>query len=398
MHALLSSLRVVEVSHGNSVPLVGQWMRQAGATVIKVEDCERSSVERDTARFIAHNTGKQSLSVRLGDPMAMGLVHRLAAGADVLLTDLPPATQEEYRLTYADLRALTPALIAASITGWGLSGPNRDVPSSDLVAFHAGGVGYITPRFGDNPEQPPLRMGGEMANGIAALSALTGIALALARRRFSGHGDQVDVSLQEAVVALLGMFSAYFTYEGRSPSRETVPNLAPYHFLPALDGHVMVICPEEHHWQSLKRLMGNPPELESELFDSSAGRAEYWDAIYPVLVEWTGRRRKREIYRAAQEAHIPLGGVFRVDELFDDEQLLARGFWGRVRRPDGAGTLSMPGLPFMIDGAARDTSELMVAPRGRDTRRILRDELGLSDEEITMLAADGVVEASNLGS
>lgn len=398
MCALLSGLRVVEVSTGDSVPLLGQWLRQGGATVIKVEDRDQLPAERDAAHFIAHNAGKQSLSVRLGDPRAMELVRRLAAGADVLLTDLPPATQKQYGLTYAQLQASNPALIAASITGWGLSGPNRDYPSSDLVAFQSGGVGYITPRFGDNPEQPPLRMGGETASGMAALSALTGVTLALARRRFSGRGDQVDISLQEAVAALLGMFSAYHTYEHRSPSRETVPSLAPYHFLPALDGHVMVICPEEHHWQSLKRLMGNPPELESELFDSSAGRAEYWDAIYPILAEWTSARSKRDIYRAAQEAHIPLGGVFQVDELFDDEQLRTRDFWGNVRAPAGAGTLRLPGLPFMIDGAARDTSDVAVAPRGRDTRRILREDLELNDDEVDSLIADGIVQEPDLRS
>src|SRR5215208_3505347 len=100
MRALLAGLRVVEVSTGDSVPLLGQWMRQAGAAVIKVEDCGQPPAERDTARFIACNAGKQSLSVRLGDPRSMELVRRLAAGAGVLLTDLPPTSQERHRLTF----------------------------------------------------------------------------------------------------------------------------------------------------------------------------------------------------------------------------------------------------------------------------------------------------------
>src|SRR5215207_9488701 len=226
MRTLMSGLRVIEVSQGDSIPLVGQWMHQAGATVIKVEDRDRPPAERDTARFIAQNAGKQSLSIRLGDPVAMELVRRLATGADVLLTDLPPASQEANQLTFARLQPANPALVVGSVTGWGLSGPNRDYPSSDLVAFHSGGVGFITPRFGNNPDQPPLRMGGEIANGMAALTALTGVTLALARRRFSSRGDQVDVSMQEAVAALFGMYSTYFTYEHRSPSRESVPALA----------------------------------------------------------------------------------------------------------------------------------------------------------------------------
>jgi crotonobetainyl-CoA:carnitine CoA-transferase CaiB-like acyl-CoA transferase len=216
--------------------------------------------------------------------------------------------------------------------------------AGDLLQYHGGGLGSITPRFANNPEEPPLRLGYPISDFLTGLNAAVTALAAFAEASASGTPIVADVSGQQAIAFAMGLYSVFPAYEGRAVSRVSRPELAPYHFLPCRDGWVMVICPEQHQWQSLMELMGSPAWSQSELFDTSGGRAENWDAIEPFLVEWLQDRDAADIYVAAQARRIPLAPVSGPAALLESPQLQHRAFFERAAI--GGREVRVPGVPF----------------------------------------------------
>lgn len=268
----------------------------------------------------------------------------LVGATRILITDWPHADLEALGLATKGRRLREAGLVIATISSWGEEGPAVMREAGDLLMYHGGGLGSITPRFANNPGEPPLRLGYPITHFLTGLNAAVCVLAALEHRRLTGEGCLADVSGQQAVAHAMGMYLAFPSYAGFALSRVSRPGLAPYHFLPCRDGWIMVICPEQHQWQGLVGLMGHPDWADNELFGTSDGRAANWDAIEPFLVEWMADKTKQELYVMAQGARVPLAPVNNADALLDSPQLAAREFF--VEAMIAGRSIRIPGVPF----------------------------------------------------
>lgn len=375
MALALAGILVIQDGGGTAIAFAGRTFASYGADVVEINprhmpDTATATNER-LRQYLAQ--GKRTLGMDLDDASARDLFVALTAGAGVVVTTR----------TLAEWDDIAPRpKVLVSLTPWGSDGPPAMRHAGDLLQYHGGGLGSITPRFANNPDEPPLRLGYPMAEFLTGLNASVSALAAFSEARESGESVAVDVSGQQAVAFAMGMYSAFPAYEGRAVSRVSRPELAPYHFLPCRDGWIMVICPEQHQWLGLVELMGSPEWARSELFGTSGGRAENWDAIEPFLVEWLRDWSTADIYRAAQARRIPLAPVSGPAVLLDSPQLSHRGFFADAII--GGQAVRVPGVPFAAN------PPLAAAPSGAPTP-VSGGIAGASVDEIARLRAAGVV-------
>jgi crotonobetainyl-CoA:carnitine CoA-transferase CaiB-like acyl-CoA transferase len=383
MTLALAGTTVVQDGASIAIAFAGRVLASYGAEVVEVatahDKAPTSASGQRQAEYLAQ--GKQITGIDIERPEGAALFARLIGAAGIVLTS---RTLDEYR-ALAERAGSGLPLVLVSVTPWGSEGPPVMQAAGDLLEYHGGGLGSITPRFANNPAEPPLRLGFPLAEFLTGLNAAVSALAALTHARVSGEPATVDVSGQQAIAFAMGMYLAFPSYEGRAVTRVSRPELAPYHFLPCKDGWIMVICPEQHQWQSLVELMGSPDWAQSEVFDTSGGRALNWDAIEPFLIEWLKDWTANDVFHAAQARRIALAPVSGMDALLASEQLAHRSFFapGVI---DGR-KVQAPGIPFHSE------PPIAVAPTTPAAHESVRlpELLGISESEAQALRAAGVL-------
>ncbi|OAI41557.1 hypothetical protein AYO38_00560 [bacterium SCGC AG-212-C10] len=339
---------IVQLGDSTAAGYCGRLLATSGRQVISVVTAgsaaasDGSPAELATRAYLAQ--GKVAIDASSDLQPALALI----ADAECLITDRTLGELAAFGIATDLETARKRPLVVVSITPWGSDGPPAMRNATDLLMFHGGGLGVITPRFANNPEEPPLRLGYPVSDYLLGLNAAVAAMAGINHLRETGEGSVIDCSGQHAVAHAEGLYFAYDSYEQRNSTRVSQPGLAPFHFLPCLDGYVMIICPEEHQWRSLVTLMGSPEWAEAETFATSASRALYWDAIEPLVVEWLADKTREELYHRAQAARVPLAPVNNVDSLLSSAHLRSREFFSDL---ETAGrTFQAPGRPYRQTG------------------------------------------------
>ncbi len=401
MKSALGDVRVIEYGHHLSAPYCAKLLADLGAEVIKVEEPDQGDIARRRGPFLGDIPGKErsglflylntnKLGVTLNFEKMTGkeIFKRLLKNADILIEDTKPGKMEALGLSYKDLKSLNPSLIMTSITPFGLTGPYKDYKGSELIGWHMGGAGLMNPRFAGTAEQEPLRamqMASFMTGNIAAVATMC----ALHARKHTGIGQQVDVSQQESMLVSLGAYNVYWPYEHRSVSRVTRAEYAPLHCLKCKDGWVMANLVEEHHWRKFVEVMGNPEWANLELFKDAHGRAEHWESLESLIMEWTMRYTKTEIFEASRAQGIPVGPSNSIPEVLESRQLNERDFFIDVAHPE-TGKLIYPGAPYKFSKtpwAVGRPAPLL----GQHNVDIYCKRLGYSKQELVKMYQAGVI-------
>jgi crotonobetainyl-CoA:carnitine CoA-transferase CaiB-like acyl-CoA transferase len=239
-----------------------------------------------------------------------------------------------------------------------MTGPYRDYLATDLITFHMSGyapgiLGGVT----DPATEPPLRAGGHQAEFVTGLTAATATLMALALRRKSNKGTHVDVSAQEAMIMMAqgAVSNAAFGRGPRSRRRSDNRPGALVAVLPTSDGYVAISPREEHQWAAWLQLLGDPPWGDDERFSTPQLRLQNWPALEPLLIAWTSRHAKEDVYRSAQAAHVPAFPVNTAADLFQSPQLQSRGFLHELDHPV-VGRLPYAGFPYALSNAQLELS------------------------------------------
>lgn len=398
----LSDIRVVEWGHVISGPFCSKILADLGAEVIKVEEPGIGDEARRMEPFlndIPHpersglflylNTNKLGITLNLGIATGIKMFKALIKDADIFIENNPPRMIKELGIEYESLRKVNPRLIMTSITPFGQTGPYKDYKSGELVSCHMGGPAYVTPSHSEDNSQEPLKIGGRVVSFQAGLSGAAGTLCALYARRVTGLGGQVDVSELESVAQNMLNQARWYTYGKHIASRTDRGAMAPQHMLPCKDGYVGIYMTEEEQWQRFLEVIGSPDWGDSELFKDSASRAEYWDGLEPLILDWTMKHTMEDIYRACQTKRIPVGAVYTAKDLFNSQHLEERGFFVEIEHPK-AGKLKYPGIPYKFS----DTPRARATPApllGQHNEEIYCRRLGYTKWDMVKFRESGII-------
>ena len=359
-NAPLAGLKVVELARVLAGPFCGQILADLGADVIKVESPEgdgtrlwgppwvertdaEGRVHREAAYYYACNRGKRSIIADFGDAGDLARVKALIARADVVIENFKTGSLAKFGLDYASCAAANPGLVYCSITGFGQTGPRAHEAGYDFIAQGMSGLMSLN---GD-PEGQPVRVGISISDLATGVWAANGVQAALLMRARTGRGQQVDMSLLDCTVGLLANQATYHFTTGKNPPRmgNAHAQVAPYGVFPVADGHVILAPANDGLFHRLMDLLGLGALKDYPRFltngDRTANAAALDAAIAVATVGWT----KQGLLDACHAAGVPAGPINRLDEVFADPQVIARGM--RVELGGMAGVRS----PFVFSDA-----------------------------------------------
>lgn len=398
----LSDLKVLEFANLVSGPYCCKLMADLGAEVIKIEQPglgddsrRREPFAQDTpgaersGLFAYLNTNK--LSVTLDPKTAKGraIFDELVKGADILVENQPPRLMEELRLTYEAIEKINPQLIMTSITPFGQTGPHRDYKAHELTTYHAGGYGFISTATFTEPVMPPVKAGGRQSEFGAAQTAAVATMCAFHARDHLDSGQHVDISIQEVMAGQYESAIEHWTYAGNELGGVTNPIIQPMTPLPCKDGWIFLMCVEDHQYEKFAEIMGNPEWNQSELFKDRFSRADFADALIPLLSEWTKEHTKDEIFKMCQAARVPVGPGYNSEEVVNSPHLEAREYFVDIDHPE-IGRAKYPGAPYRLSvtpWSIKRRAPLM----GEHNEEVFCGRLGYTRQDLVKLAQAGVI-------
>jgi crotonobetainyl-CoA:carnitine CoA-transferase CaiB-like acyl-CoA transferase len=339
--------------------------------------------------FLALNRGKRGITLDLRQDEGRTLLRRLLPHFDVLVENFAGGTLARWGLAPADLCREHPRLIVASLSGFGQTGPWAERPSYDIITQAASGFMSLT----GFPDNPPTRGGGSLGDYVQGLFGAIGILSALCARASTGRGQAVDVSSQDAMFSLLDGWPGIFAASGRLPRQVGNRHLgtAPYDCYRARDGWVVIAVASNKLFRTLAAAIGRPELGEDPRFRGVSGRVARSDEINGIVAEWVAKRTVAEVVQALgpEGAGVPCSPVYRVDQLLDHPQLLAREMVQRLPHT-GLGEVVAPGVVVKLSDTPGQIRRL--GPElGEHTTDVYRELLGLSDEELAELRARQVI-------
>jgi crotonobetainyl-CoA:carnitine CoA-transferase CaiB-like acyl-CoA transferase len=390
----LTGVRVLDLSRVLAGPWAGQLLADLGADVVKVEkpgagDDTRAwgppylkdASGRDTTEasyYLCANRNKRSVAIDIATPQGQAQVRALAQQADVVLENFKVGGLKRYGLDYASLKQANPRLVYCSITGFGQTGPYAERAGYDFLIQGMGGLMSVTGQPDGEPGAGPQKVGVALTDVMTGLYATIAVQAALAERDKSGLGQHIDLALLDVQIACLANQASNYLAGGLVPRRmgNAHPNIVPYQSLPTADGDIILAVGNDGQFAKFCAVAGHPEWSADERFSSNAQRVANRAVLVPLLRQTTVMRTSADWIAALETAGVPCGPVNRIDEVFADPQVQARGLHIDLPHPL-AGTVPLVANPIRLSGspvAYRRPPPLL----GEHTAEVLTQWLGAS--------------------
>ena len=399
----LSHIRVLDLTRVLAGPWCAQTLADFGADVIKVERPGAGDDTRhwgppylkdadgaDTAEaayYLAANRNKRSVTIDIATPEGQQIVRELAAQSDVVLENYKVGQLKKYGLDYESLRAVKPDLVYCSVTGFGQTGPYAHRAGYDFIVQGIGGFMSITGERDGEPGGGPQKAGVAIADLATGLYSTIAVLAALAHRDRTGEGQYIDMALLDVQVALLANMNTNFLASGKPPVRwgNAHPNIVPYQTFQTSDGWIIVAVGNDGQFRKFVEAGGRPELADDERFATNPSRVRHRDTLVPILAEMVKTRGKADWIGALEAAGVPCGPINELDEVFDNEQVVARGMQVSLPHPCGA-DVKLVRNPIRMSATPPDAR---TAPPllGAQTEDVLRDMLGYDEARIAALKA-----------
>jgi glutaryl-CoA transferase len=392
----LDGVRILDLSRVLAGPLGTMVLGDLGADVIKIErpgigDDLRAwgppfTADGESAYFLAVNRNKRSLTLDLKHPRGKQILRDLARKADVVVENFRVGTMEALGLGFEVLHAENPGLIYCSLSGYGTTGPYRDLPSYDIIIQAMGGLMSIT----GEPDGPPVRAGIAVVDILAGLYVAIGVLAALAERATTGRGQRVDLSLLGVELASLVNVANNYLIAGVRPTRmgNAHPSIAPYEVFASADGYLAVAVATEPQWRRFCAAIGREDLSRDPRAETNRDRVTNHEWLTAELVRVIGTKGTETWVALLDQADVPCGPVNTVDRILDDPHVAGLDLFATFDR--GAGETRVVGSPLRFSGAQR--RQPMPPPSlGEHTESLLAEVLDLDAAQIDELRAEGVV-------
>ncbi len=404
---LLDGVRVLDLSRILAGPWATQVLADFGADVIKVE---RPGVGDDTrtwgppylkdaagndssesAYYLCANRGKRSVAIDFTTGEGQALLRELVMHCDVLVENYKVGGLKKYGLDFASLQAINPKLVYCSITGYGQDGPYAQRAGYDAAIQAIGGLMSVTGEPDGAPGAGPQKVGVAATDLMTGMYAATAILAALRHAERTGVGQQIDLALLDTQVAWLANQASNYLVGGVVPTRQGTahPNIVPYQVMPAADGYFMLAVGNDGQFARLCEVIGEPGLATDPRYATNNARVANRELLVPQLHQILSTRPAAEWLAALEQAVVPANPVNRIDQVFADPQVQARGL--RIELPHAGGG-SVPMVRNPLKFSATPLRYEQAAPvLGQHTSAVLEEVLAIDGERLRVLRELGIV-------
>ena len=347
----LEGIKVVEMGQLIAGPFAAKILAEFGAEVIKIEPPVTGDPLRKwrllhdgtSVWWAAQSRNKQSVTLDLRQVEAREVVKRLVKDADILIENFRPGTLEKWGLGWDELSAINPGLVMLRVSGYGQTGPYRDLPGFGVIGETMGGLRHLS----GEPGRTPVRVGVSIGDSLSALHGVIGVLLALRHREQNrGAGQQVDVALYESVFNMMESLIPEYSVFGtvREPAGSSLPGIAPTNAYRCKDGKYALIAGNgdsiyRRLMEKIERLdLADDPELAQ-----NDGRVRHVARIDAAISTWTAERNLDEVLAALKDANIPSGKIYDAADIAADPHYQARGMLLASQLDDGT-AVTLPGI------------------------------------------------------
>jgi crotonobetainyl-CoA:carnitine CoA-transferase CaiB-like acyl-CoA transferase len=392
----LDGIKVLDLTRVLAGPYCTMLLADMGADVVKVErpgagDDTRAFgppfVNGESAYFMSINRNKRSLTLNLKEDKARQILRQLLETVDVVVENFRPGTMESFGFGYEAVHDFNPALVFCSISGYGHTGPDADLPGYDLIIQGEGGAASLT---GDT-EGPPYKVGNSQADIVAGMMAFQGILLALLARHQSGTGQKIDISMLDCQVAMLTYQAGIYFATGESPTRlgNQHPTITPYETYRCKDGFINLACGNDNMWRTFCRVIGQEEWTADLRFRTNADRVGHRRQLAALLEPVILQKTTQEWIDQLRQNGLPCGPIQTVGQVCEDPQVIARDMIVSLDHPT-AGPIRVTGVPIKLSDTP---GEVHSAPPtlGQHTTEVLGDWLQINATEAKVLHQEGVV-------
>jgi crotonobetainyl-CoA:carnitine CoA-transferase CaiB-like acyl-CoA transferase len=390
----LQGLKVIEMGQLIAGPFASKLLGEFGADVIKIEPPGvgdplrkwRKIKDGTSLWWHVQSRNKRSLTLDLKQAEAQNIVRKLVAEADVLVENFRPGTLEGWGLGYEALKAINPRLIMLRISGYGQTGPYRDLPGFGVIGEAMGGLRHLS----GYPGQAPVRVGISIGDSLSSLYGVIGVLLALQERARSGEGQEIDVALYESVFAMMESLIPEYDAFGyvREPAGSALPGITPSNSYPCNDGsYVLIAGNGDSIYKRLMSLIGRDDLGNDPRLAQNDGRSQHAELIDGAIAEWTAQRSRDEVIEALKGARVPAGYPYTAADIVQDPHYLARQMIEQVQT--SVGPLKVPGvLPKLSRTPGRIGTG---GPQLGEHNDDILEGLGLSAEQVAGLRERGII-------
>ena len=393
----LNGIRVLDLTRVLAGPFCTMLLGDMGAEIIKIEtpghgdDSRRYPpfIGEESAYFMNLNRNKKSLVLNLKHPQAKEIFLNLVEKSDVILENFRPGTMEKLGVGYETIKARNPDIVYSCISGFGHSGPYRDLPGYDIIGQAMGGIMSIT----GWPDSPPTRTGTAIADVLAGLNACVGILAGLLSVRNGGTGQKIDIALVDSVVSAMETIIQIFLVENRTPQRtgNRYEFIYPYDTFKARDGWVIIAVGNNKLWDVFCNALDRPELLEDPRYLDNYDRVKAHVEVKRIVEEWSQKKTVKEIVDFMLSKKIPCAPIYTVKEVVEDEHIAgARRMIREIHHPV-AGSVKVIGSPVnMSETPAEVTSPAPLL--GQHSEEVLKEILNLTQEEVESLKREKAID------
>lgn len=354
MSKALEHIRILDLSRVLAGPYCTMVFGDLGAEVIKVEAPGGSDDTRSwgppfkegvSAYYLSANRNKKSITVDLKSEEGIAVIKELAKESDVIINNFKTGTMERFGIGYDELSSINPEIVYCSITGFGETGPYKDIPGYDFIIQAMSGLMSIT---GDE-QSGPQKLGVAIVDVLTGLYACIGIQAALLERTQSGKGQKIDLSLYDSAVSSLVNIGSNYLMSGEIPQAlgNTHANIVPYQTFETSDGEMVIAVGNDNQFAALCNVLERPDLSKDPRFITNKDRVKNRTAITAELQTAFIKQTSAHWQEQCQAHSIPCGPIHTIDQVAQDPQLQEREMFIEAEHPV-AGTIKMIGSPLKL--------------------------------------------------
>lgn len=405
----LAGIKVLELGTLIAGPFCSRMLAEFGAEVIKVEAPDGGDPIRQwrvlkdgtSLWWYVQSRNKKSVTLNMKDPRGQEIARRLALEADIIIENYRPGVLEKWGVGYEDLKKVNPATIMVRLSGYGQSGPMKDLPGFGAIGESMGGMRYVS----GHPDRPPVRIGVSIGDSVAALHGVIGAMMALRHRDVTGgrwngktgdgcvagQGQMVDVALYEAVFNMMESLVPEYDFAGvvRARTGGALPGIVPSNTYTTKDGENIVIAGNgDAIFKRLMMAIERQDMADDPQLARNDGRVPRTEEIDGAIQAWCNTKTIDEALEILKAADVPVGKIYSVRDMMTDPQFLARGMFEQHAFADGT-PIKLPAITPKLSATPGETKWLGPA-LGEHNAEVLRS-LGYDDSQIALLRENNVI-------